>query len=934
MSRAARQLESSPAMNEGLLEFGPYRLDVRRRLLLKGHRHVRVTSRALSILVVLAERAGQLVSKRELQALVWPNAVIEDGTLRVHVAALRKMLGETPDGLQLVQNIPGQGYRLAVPVRGLHSGAEAGGSSDQSAVAAPLALSSMDLMSGGPLIGRNSCIQQIVTTLYERRLVTITGPGGIGKTAVAQGVVEAIAADYVDRVWVVDLAAVQASHEVTAAVAERLGAAAADVSAILVFLQEAPAVLVLDNCEEVLDGAAALAQAVLNMAPSTRVLATSREQLHLQGERVYRLGPLQVAPEGVHTREALLGCAAIALFLRRAAIATDIELGDEDLQRVAQLCRRLEGNPLAIEIAAARLDLLGLQGLMALFDQGHHLSIVGPRGQTSRYRTLRGLLDSSYDPLSALQRTIFRRLGVFRAHFDLDAAVAVVSAGELGADAVFEALLSLTCKSLLGCESRDGRILFWLPETSRLYALGKLRECDEYGLARNQHAVWASGRGARRSVEDARDAIDWCFTAGMNLPAAARVGLFVAWLDLLATAEKNVGNDAQLLELAHRESPLAEHGLRELRVAMRTGEPLSAPAVLSLAQQIGTTQVESEKVALWRVWFEQVLQRQARLAMEISTGAAQPDRAVASTDAVLALAHFYAGDLSRARWHAERGLTVDEGHYELGAGRRLQCAQLRIILARTLWLQGLPESAMAAACTAVKDAQAGGDAQMLGLCQVSALVLAMAIKVQEGSLLMDLVRRHASGPGMELVQLWVVCLEGVLASRADTPVGSAVAEALEGAQSLDVLGALREEWMSADAIIRAEQGLGGWLTAEALRVKAERLLQAGNLDAAAEADELLRRAAGIAQAQGALFWEHRVAMSQARLLQRQSQVGAARELLIRMRARFSEGLRTSDLLKSEALLHELKLASDEESPRDVLPGADGGCVCSNFNGER
>jgi len=708
---------------------------------------------------------------------------------------------------------------------------------------------------------------------------------------------------------------VQASHEVTAAVAERLGAAAADVPAILVFLQEAPAVLVLDNCEQVLDGAAALVQAVLNAAPATRVLTTSREQLHVQGERVYRLGPLQVAPEGVHTREALLGCAAIALFLRRAAIATDIELGDEDLQRVAQLCRRLEGNPLAIEIAAARLDLLGLQGLMASLDQGHHLSIVGQRGQTSRYRTLRGLLDSSYDPLSALERTIFRRLGVFRAHFDLGAAVAVVSAGELGADAVFEALLSLTCKSLLGCESRDGRILFWLPETSRLYALGKLRECDEYALARNKHAVWASDRRARRSVEDARDAIDWCFTAGMNLPAAARVGLLVAWLELLATVEKSGANDTQLLELAHRESPLAEQGLRQLRVATRAGEPLPVPAVLSLAQQIGTTQVESEKVALWRVWFEQMLQRQGQLAMEISTGAAQLDRSDTSTDAVLALAHFYAGDFSRARWHAERGLTVDEGHYELGAGRRLQCAQLRIILARTLWLQGLTESAMSAACAAVKDAQAGGDAQLLGLCQVSALVLAMAIKVQEGSLLMDLVRRHAaSGPGMELVQLWVVCLEGVLASQADTPVGSAVAEALEGAPSLDVLGALREEWMSADAIIRAEQGLGGWLTAEALRVKAERLLQAGNLDAAAEADELLRRAAGIAQAQGALFWEHRVAMSQARLLQRQSRVGEARELLINMRARFSEGLRMSDLLKSEALLNELQTESDEGSP--------------------
>jgi predicted ATPase/DNA-binding winged helix-turn-helix (wHTH) protein len=891
MRRAIRRPESAAVINDGILEFGQYRLDVGRRLLIKGHRHVRVPSRALSILVVLAERAGRVVGKRELQALVWPNATVEEGTLRVHVTALRKILGETPEGLRFIQNVPGQGYCLAVPVRDVSAAATQGAGSVGSTTPARFVLRSMDLRAERELIGRDSCVKHIVTTLYERRLVTVTGPGGIGKTAVMNGVVEALAPDYCAGMWVVDLASVEASHHVAAAVALTLGVASPEADplpAILAVLQERSSVLVLDNCERVLDGAALLVQAVLNAAPQTRILTTSREQLHVHCERVYRLPPLEVpSADGLPTRHSLLESSAVTLFLKRAAMVTDMELCDEDLLLVAQLCGRLEGNPLAIEIAAARLDVLGLRGLVASFDQGHHLSMVGPRAQRARHRTLRESLEFSYGLLSDSEQRIFRRLGVFRGYFDLAAATTVVSEGTADAGDVFEVLLNLISKSLLVCESDAGSIRYRLQEMSRVYALAKLQECEELEHARSQHALWWCGGGAQalyaqlrggadrlalfnRCVADLRDAIQWCFSNRARVSAAAHWGLFVLWTQLTVAVESSVWNTAELLERARRGCPLLEKTL--------------------------------------------LLQRQTHIAIDISVAAVQLELSDASMDPVLALIHHYAGNLSRARRHAERAIARDEEGHECSKEQRLQRAQLRVVLARSLWLQGLADSAMAAMRGAVMDAHGSGDLQMLGGCQVVAALLASVLGYREARILTDLVRQHASRHGTELMQLWTVCLEDLLEPQFEAstqPIWTALADGCEGAQSLEFLGALREEWMSADAIMRAEQGLGGWLAAEALRVKAERIVQVGGLEAASEADGLLQQAAAIAEAQGALVWEHRVAMSQARLLQRQSRTEDARELLMKARARFSEGLQTTDLLKSEQLLDELDRGAQE-----------------------
>ena len=472
-----------------VLEFSQYRLDVRRRLLTTGQRRVYVTSRALSILIALAERAGEVVTKRELHALIWPNEVVEEGTLRVHVAVLRKVLGERPREHQLIQNVHGRGYRLAVPVTELSA------ASPQAAES-----KSTDRISGYPLIGRDESIQQIAATLYENRLVTVTGPGGIGKTAAAQGVVDALAPGFAENVWIVDMAPVEAPAAVATWVASKLGVGVPTpdpLSSVLAYLRQKPTLLMLDNCEAVLDDVALFAQAVLSAAPSTRILATSREQLHVCGERVCRLAPLQVHSDADDTRGSLLSSPAIALFLQRAAMAQDGSLEEEELHQVARLCRRLEGNPLAIEIAAAWCDVLGLSGLLAAVDQGHHLSIVGPKSRTARYRSLRETLDASYNRLSDAERRIFRRSGVFLGSFDLEAATAVLPEVESGGDAklnadeIFAALLSLASKSLLTCESDVDRIRYRLNETSRTYALMKLRECEELELTRHRCALWA-----------------------------------------------------------------------------------------------------------------------------------------------------------------------------------------------------------------------------------------------------------------------------------------------------------------------------------------------------------------------------------------------------------------------------------------------------------
>jgi len=406
------------------LEFGPFRLFPQRGLLLEGDKECRLGSRAMDLLLALLERAGETVTKQELLDRVWPGIVVDDANLRVHVAALRKALGDGQAGTRYIVNVMGRGYCLVAPVRRVD------GPAPQPA-APPQAHRHHNLPALlTRVVGRGDAIEAVALQVPMRRCVTITGPGGIGKTTVAVAVAEKLLPVYDDGVWFIDLATILDRQVIPAAMAAALGlsvTSANQVAGLTAFLRDKQLLLLLENCEHIVDAVAPLVEAILRQAPRVNILATSREALRAEGEWLYRLKPMDIPPE----TEALTAAAAerftaVQLFVERASASLDgFSLTDVDAPIVAQICRHLDGLPLAIELAAARIDMFGLRGLAAVLNEHGLLLSQGHRTAQPRHQSLLGALDWSYRLLSTEERTILQRLAVFRRDFTLEAAVAV-----------------------------------------------------------------------------------------------------------------------------------------------------------------------------------------------------------------------------------------------------------------------------------------------------------------------------------------------------------------------------------------------------------------------------------------------------------------------------------------------------------------------------
>ncbi|MBO9127973.1 MULTISPECIES: ATP-binding protein [unclassified Rhizobium] len=486
-----------------LLQFDDYEIDIEQRRLSENGLPLRLGGRAFDILSALVSRPGNVITKEELIAHVWPATTVDEGALRVHLVALRKALGE--QARHLIETIPGRGYVFSGSVRQI---------SRKETTSEPLWPVARHLVGSLPrmpkkLIGRAEYIRATIELLERSRLLTLAGPGGIGKTAIAVFCANAIAEK--KHVVFVDLATLADGNVLLPTLATQLGLSVFgdDVRpGIIAELSKSPTLLILDGCERIVDAAAHLTEIILSGSPTTQILATTREPLRTSWEKVRQVGPLAF-PSGPDDGNCAGAFSAMEMFISLAALAGDnVDLtGSKNLALVADIVRSLDGIPLAIELAAARLFDMDLPSLQRSVAEPIAFLRRGRRTAPPRQQTMRATLDWSYSTLSDAEKELLLRLSVFAGTFSTDAAFSV-SEWEDDPDSFHEAFDGLFLKSLIVVTQRGGS--FRLLLTTRDYGRDKLVDTQFFRSCRIAHARYCLQRLRSATDEWGRsDAASW-----------------------------------------------------------------------------------------------------------------------------------------------------------------------------------------------------------------------------------------------------------------------------------------------------------------------------------------------------------------------------------------------------------------------------------------
>ncbi|MDF2812128.1 MAG: transcriptional regulator, winged helix family [Microvirga sp.] len=728
----SEMLEESGA--RGAACFGPYVLNPARRQLLREGVTVPLGTRAMDLLIALVENAGHVLTHRQLIERAWQGLTVEDANLRVHISHLRKSLGDDGGGGSFIENLVGRGYSFVAPVRWTKA-AIAIPQVTASSLPPPQPRQRQRLaLPPARIVGLDGLVQDLTEQLERSRFVTIAGAGGIGKTTVATLIGKHIQGEGGEVIFL-DLSPIRDPQLLSSALASTLGLVAKpDLTedAIIAHLQGSKALLILDSCEHVIDAVASLCERLFAELDELHILATSRETLRVSGEHVHLLKPLGTPPGGgILTAAEAMAYPAVQLFMERAATSGyRASLEDGQAEVIAEVCRRLDGVALAIELVASRTGAFGLQGVADMLGEGFQLHGYGRRGAPPRHQTLEALFDWSYALLSPRDQKVLQRLATFTGFFTLKDALAVASDGEEDRLPVASAVTGLVDKSLIWTSAGGSPVYFRLLDTTRAFASRKLEESGERDRIARRHlqhllhvltadeldkAIF-SGRDLSAHTPrlgDVRAALEWARgstgnpTDFVHLCAVAAplfLGLSLLpecehWcrLGLSILGDENESRHARLLLLEGLAiGAMFTQGNRDtISSAIRSGQAL-AGSLNEVGHELHL--LAGEHIFETRLGdFARAL-HVAERCMDVCSRVDTPD-ALAMANWMMGCAHHLLGDQMKAQQFTERGFEYyaagdAQGVDYFGFDHKVRAIAVR---ARAAWLRGdLPRSAQLA----------------------------------------------------------------------------------------------------------------------------------------------------------------------------------------------------------------------------------------------
>jgi predicted ATPase/DNA-binding winged helix-turn-helix (wHTH) protein len=929
---------ASSAVVGAHLRFGEFELAPAARALWRSGAPVKLGSRAFDILIALTSRPGEILSKDELTEIVWRGAHVEETGVRVGISNLRKALGES--GERYVTTVPGRGYCFVLEVS-----ATTAGRSPQAEDKARLKPQRLPRQIAR-IVGREAVIDILVGALARHRLLSIVGPGGIGKTTVALAVV-ARASDAFDTIAFVDLSPIRDGHQLSSGVAAALGLNQRlrqdPIEEIAAAVQDRRVLVLFDNCEHLVDPVAGFVEDLLGRAPGVTALATTRELLRAAGEWVHQLAPLEVPPNvSTLSAQEARGYSAAALFEDRAALALGgYVLDDADAPYVAEICRRLDGIALAIELAAGRLASLGIRGLTGSLEDCFRILTHGRRTALPRHQTLRATFDWSYQLLSPEDQAALRRLSVFSGNITLEDAAAVIEGDRHVIEAV-DRMASLVDRSLVVANPSERTPRYRLLETTKAYAQERLAEAGEADLYRRRHAEHVRAAFDRAQAERAslpvrdwlqaysdqlgniRAALDWAFCPDGDgaIGAALTAAAAPLWFHLSLLDEGMAQVERAIAWAKDQPSPdrrlmLQLYAVSNWPRAQAIGWTPSAAADReeNLALAVELEDVDHQLQAIWAL----ILACTNRGAAAESL--AQADRFAALApqsndpqDQVIARRlrgkslHF-TGDFAGSRSETERMLELYQPRpSHLVRFQYDQRLTAQITLARTLWLQGCADQALALVERMITEAQALDHTLTLGavVCDAACFIALWVGDMALAARYVDMLKAHTAPAYRGWHGLGDACEGDILIRQGHAEAGIARLEqaiaslrvgpfciyngAIEGvlAEGLLASGRIGEAQETvAQTLARCRRSGEGWCLAELMRIQALTLTACG---LSTQAAGVLAEGLELARAQGALAWELRLSSTRAEVEPGLAAQDGLREVL----GRVQEGFGTRD----------------------------------------